>query len=54
MLPLPAELKLIVPGLAFACAISSWKLLNGALARARYSIGASLTMVIGTKSRSSS
>ena len=35
-------------------ATSSWKVLKGALAFARYSIGASLTMVIATKSRSSS
>src|SRR6185295_16266100 len=35
MLPLPAEPKLIAPGLAFACATSSLKLLNGAAAFAR-------------------
>ena len=35
MLPLPAEPKLMAPGLAFACATSSWKLLNGACAVAR-------------------
>src|ERR1044071_2438869 len=45
MLPLPAEPKVIVSGFALAAAISSLKLLNGACAFARYSIGASLTMV---------
>jgi hypothetical protein len=54
MLPLPAEPNVMLPGLALAAAISSPKLLNGACALARYSIGASLTMVIGAKSRSSS
>ncbi len=54
MLPFPAEPKVMLPGFAFAAAISSRKLLNGACALARYSIGASLTIVIGAKSRSSS
>ena len=35
MLPLPAEEKLIEPGLAFAAATSSWKLLKGAALFAR-------------------
>jgi hypothetical protein len=49
MLPLPAEPKVMVFGFAFAAAISSLKLLNGAAGLREISIGASLTMVIGAE-----